>query len=299
MADLDRLIQIFYADAMEGDIEHFRGRALAELCTWLGASSSAWLTRSSDAHPGEYTEHPGGQASALAALQKLKFGTDRREIEFSPLPAELGRSSEQGIALHYAHRGGGLNSVILLRYPRGHQQQPVAEVRRALGHMVEAASLALRAFIQRDEWLRALGRTSRGSSALVDARGTIYASSPHFRETLTEDYGHSQFTALASPLPMEAQDGNGNFMQGPLHFRSARHGDLYLLHVRKPVPLDGLSPREQEIARALGKGKTFKTVARQCGIAVSTVANHASRIYKKLGIFRREELVELVRAPSA
>ena len=36
-------------------------------------------------------------------------------------------------------------------------------------------------------------------------------------------------------------------------------------------------------------------MARQCGIATSTVANHASRIYRKLGIYRREELFELVR----
>ena len=58
---------------------------------------------------------------------------------------------------------------------------------------------------------------------------------------------------------------------------------------------DVLSPREQEIARALAMGKTFKSVAREFEIAISTVANHASRIYRKLGIYRREELVELLR----
>jgi DNA-binding NarL/FixJ family response regulator len=70
----------------------------------------------------------------------------------------------------------------------------------------------------------------------------------------------------------------------------------YLVYARRSQPLDGLSPREQEIARALSTGKTFKSVARQCGIATSTVANHASRIYRKLGIYRREELFELIRA---
>ncbi|TAM24225.1 MAG: response regulator transcription factor, partial [Nevskiaceae bacterium] len=56
------------------------------------------------------------------------------------------------------------------------------------------------------------------------------------------------------------------------------------------------SPREQQIARALGEGKTFKSIARNCGIAVSTVANHATRIYRKLGVYRREELVGLIRS---
>lgn len=299
MADLDRLIQALYAEAVEGDIENFRGRALAELCTWLNAASAAWVTRSNDAHPGEFTEHPGGDGKVLDALQALRFSTSQRELDFNPLPAALLRgTADHGQALIYAHRGGELTSIVLLRYSKGVKQQSVSDVRRALGHMVEAASLSLRAFIKRDEWLRSLGRFSRGSAALVDARGTIYSASPHFREMLAEDYGHSNFVAMASPLPMQALDGEGNFMQGQLHFRSSKRGNLYLLHARKPLPLDGLSPREQEIARALGMGKTFKTVARQCGIAVSTVANHASRIYKKLGIFRREELVELVRAPD-
>jgi DNA-binding NarL/FixJ family response regulator len=61
------------------------------------------------------------------------------------------------------------------------------------------------------------------------------------------------------------------------------------------LPLDGLSPREQEIARALAEGKTFKSIARQFEIAISTVANHASRIYKKIGVYRREDLVMLMR----
>ena len=71
-----------------------------------------------------------------------------------------------------------------------------------------------------------------------------------------------------------------------------------LLYARKVQALDGLSPREQEIARALAAGKTLKSVARQYGIATSTVANHASRIYRKLGIYRREELFDLIRSTS-
>ncbi|MBV8062622.1 MAG: response regulator transcription factor, partial [Nevskia sp.] len=41
-------------------------------------------------------------------------------------------------------------------------------------------------------------------------------------------------------------------------------------------------------------GKTLKSIARQYGIAVSTVANHTTRIYRKLAIYRREDLIELL-----
>ena len=103
---------------------------------------------------------------------------------------------------------------------------------------------------------------------------------------------------LPCSMPRDALENNGSFTIGQLHFRITRDGPLFILHLRRCLPLDGLSPREREIARALGSGKTFKTVARQYGIAVSTVANHASRIYKKLGIYRREELIEQIRTPG-
>lgn len=302
MADLDRLIQTFYVAAFEDDALAFRAHALREFTQWLGASGVCWLTRSANGQPGEYTEHPYAGITR-DQLASLTFPDGIREYDLDPLPPEVspGRKAtklEQGRVLHCMHRGGGLNSVLLIRMPRGHKLPSASDVRRALGHMIEAGSLALRQLIRRDEWLLAMGRPNRGSAALVDAQGTIYACSPHFRELLAAETGTYDFYTLPQPLPEGSQDGEGHFFQGAVHFRYTRHGSLYLLHARKPMPLDGLSPREQEIARALGTGKTFKSVARHFGIAVSTVANHASRIYRKLGIFRREELVQLVRSPN-
>ncbi|HVT37112.1 MAG TPA: helix-turn-helix transcriptional regulator [Nevskiaceae bacterium] len=303
MADLDRLIQTLYASALETDREQFRPLALKEVCQWLGATGAAWLTRSVTGLPGEYTECPEAGIS-IEQLSRLNFSDGVREYVLDPLPPELspgGKASgqEQGYLMHYVHRGGGLNSTVLLRAPRGRKLQHQGDLRRAIGHLVEAGTLSLRQYIHRDEKLYELGRASRGTAALVDAQGTIYAASTRFRELLSGEFGDHNFTALPQPLPEEAHTGEGLFFQGALHFRSSKKGRLFLLHARRPLPLDGLSPREQQIARALGTGKTFKSVARQFGIAVSTVANHASRIYRKLGIFRREELVEMVRTPTS
>lgn len=57
-----------------------------------------------------------------------------------------------------------------------------------------------------------------------------------------------------------------------------------------------LSPREQAVLSLLVAGKSFKTVGDDLGVAISTVANHASRIYKKLGVFRKEHAIALVHA---
>ncbi|HUP92150.1 MAG TPA: helix-turn-helix transcriptional regulator [Solimonas sp.] len=303
LKDIDRLIQSLYTGVCDTEWTGFRAYALEQLSRWLGASGAAWITSSRPDMRGEFTEWPAGLGLAREVLAELQFEQGSREREFSPLPAELSprHAKENGIALIYSHRGGGLTSRVLLRFAANQAIRDSSEIRRAIGHMVEAATLALRHYIERDEWLSTMGRQSRGTAALVDAKGTIYAASKRFRELVGEEFGDTGDNAtLPMTLPEVAtQAEDGNFSSGSLHFRTSRQGSLYLLHARRPLPMDELSPREQEIARALGNGKTFKSVARQFDIAVSTVANHASRIYKKLGIFRREELVELVRKPTA
>ncbi|HEX4871479.1 MAG TPA: LuxR C-terminal-related transcriptional regulator [Nevskiaceae bacterium] len=298
--DIDRLIQSLYALAMGEDWEDFRHQALAALCQWLGASAAAWLTRSEAELPGEFSSFPAGVGFEREQLQAVRFPAGVRELALDRLPGALaGARGEGGWVFEYVHRNSSLISTVLLRFPAAVRSQDAEAMRRAVGHMVEAGGLALRHYIQRDEWLHALGRPNRGTAALVDGHGTLYAASQRFQQMLEEQYGPGPHLRLPTALPEAVMEGeSSSFFDGRIHFRIAPLGPLFLLHARRPLPLDGLSPREQEIARALGAGKTFKSVARQYDIAVSTVANHASRIYKKLGIYRREDLVDLVRRPG-
>jgi DNA-binding CsgD family transcriptional regulator len=303
MADLDRVIQSLYTAAIEDEWQSFRSHALQILCEWSGACSVSWHSYSSTALSGNFTEFPQASGMGSKLLQALPMPKGGRYLVMESLPANLMdkniAAAQSGYAVHYSHRGGAeLVSTILLRFTEGKQLHDNTAINRALSHMVEASSLALRHFIQRDEWLHNLGRPNRGAAAMVDEHGAIYAASQRFMTLLTETFGASHFTTLPCSIPRDALENNGSFTNGQLHFRITREGPLYILHLRRSLPLDGLSPREREIARALGSGKTFKTVARQYGIAVSTVANHASRIYKKLGIYRREELIEQVRSPG-
>lgn len=302
MAELDRLIRSLYFSAVEEDWQAFRPRALKEVCEALGALGGAWHSRSSNILPGEFTQYPEDAGLAPNDLYSMDF-PGKREMMLDPLPARMHPQSrsdaEIGYVLRYAHRSGGdLVSTVLLRFSRGKTPHKTEEIHRAIGHMVEASALALNCFIQRDEWLYSLGRSNRGAAAMIDESGAIYVASKRFTGMLTQELGQHDPHALPCPPPAEALAENGGFVFGTLHFRLSRQGPLYMVYVRKSMPLDGLSPREQQIARALANGKTFKSVARQYTIAISTVANHASRIYKKLGIFRREELVDILRKPE-
>lgn len=55
-------------------------------------------------------------------------------------------------------------------------------------------------------------------------------------------------------------------------------------------PLDALSPREREILIAVGRGASNKEVARDLGIAESTVKIHVQHLLRKLGVASRVQL---------
>src|SRR5688572_25622550 len=212
LKDVDRMIQGLYASAFEQEWDAFRAHALEQICTWLGASGAHWLTRSSAELPGECAEWPAGSGAGRDVLARLSFQLTQRGQDLPELPPGLAPAGrpESGFALNYSHRGGGLSSVIVLRFPYGSRPENLVDVRRAIGHMVEAGTLSLRQFVQRDEWLFTLGRASRGTAAIVDERGTIYVASQRFRELIASEFGSGDHTALPSGLPEEvlnADDG--------------------------------------------------------------------------------------------
>ena len=287
MDPTDRLIRALYALAVEEDWARFRALALGRVCRELGIREAVWTTQASDqVHPGEFTSWPG--QGSLNTQQMLALPL--KEATESELDA-------RGVALRQAHQDSRLSSRFAFWF-NGARPSP-EQLRRVIAHLVEAGSLALQHFIQSDERLSRWGRANRGAAAMVDLHGTVYAASRSFRELLGGEYGDPNFDRLPFRLPEDPTEERGAFAERTLRFRLVpTDARRFLIYARKAQALDGLSPREQEIARALGAGKTLKSVARQYGIATSTVANHASRVYRKLGIYRREELFDLIRSLS-
>ena len=58
--------------------------------------------------------------------------------------------------------------------------------------------------------------------------------------------------------------------------------------------LDRLTPREREIAQAAASGAPAQELAAQLFLSPRTVETHLIRIYRKLGLRSRAELVALV-----
>jgi DNA-binding CsgD family transcriptional regulator len=63
-----------------------------------------------------------------------------------------------------------------------------------------------------------------------------------------------------------------------------------LVHVRESVSVD-LSPREQQIALMVANGRTNQAIAGALEISVWTVSTHLRRIFAKLAVSSRAEMV--------
>jgi DNA-binding CsgD family transcriptional regulator len=64
-----------------------------------------------------------------------------------------------------------------------------------------------------------------------------------------------------------------------------------LLLVHEPSLLVQLSPREQEIARMVANGRTNQAIAGALDISIWTVSTHLRRIFAKLAVGSRAEMV--------
>ena len=61
-----------------------------------------------------------------------------------------------------------------------------------------------------------------------------------------------------------------------------------------PAIYQSLSPREWQVAEAMASGLTRPQISRQLGVSLNTVSTLSSRIYRKLQVHSRAELVRLM-----
>lgn len=97
----------------------------------------------------------------------------------------------------------------------------------------------------------------------------------------------------AAPRSLGSGTGQGESADEVL-LELALDGMSYLL-IRRPVrherPSVTLSPREREIVRLVAKGLPSKAIADVLDVSLWTVATHLRRVFAKLGVSSRAEMV--------
>ena len=60
---------------------------------------------------------------------------------------------------------------------------------------------------------------------------------------------------------------------------------------RSALELDGLTPQELAVALAVSRGSSNKEISTELHASVKTVETHLTRVYRKLGVRSRSELI--------
>jgi len=129
-------------------------------------------------------------------------------------------------------------------------------------------------------------------SAVVDASGAVLDAQWGFSELLRRHF--PGWTGRALPFDVPESLHRAEMSMGALQVYAEHLSELTLLRVWERERLEVLTAREREIADRLVMGASYKLIANELGLSPSTVANHVHRIYGKLGLGRRRDLVRLM-----
>lgn len=154
-------------------------------------------------------------------------------------------------------------------------------------HLFEALAINRIACL---EHLREGGQERHYHLAIADRQGNFVHAEAGFAALLRNEFGADGATRLPEAALADVVE-RGRYTGRSVVLILARSPELLFLKLRPTRPADRLTPRELEVARALAKGGTHKSVARALCMAPSTARNHVDAIHRKLGIHKSTELV--------
>lgn len=94
--------------------------------------------------------------------------------------------------------------------------------------------------------------------------------------------------------PAEILEGIRRVGEGQSYVAPLLAQELALFNLRAPThPLADLSPRDLEILRLLGEGRSLQQIADTLGLGYKTIANTCGQIKTKLGVQRTAELIRI------
>ena len=230
-------------------------------------------------------EHPGKPVTMQSAWQQGDFfSSTLYQDVFEP----------HGIAHIMAtgqtdERGGVYTLLTLYRNDRA---APFTDDEQALQarlayHLVNAASHLVFTHINRGQ----PDLPTESAACVCDDQGIFHEVQTGFLDLLDAHYPDRQPRQLPFALPHRHGE---NKTIGKLCATTEPLGELTVVRIWPAGPLDALTLRERSIVNGVAHGLTFKEIAKQIGLAPSTVSNHLYRVYDKLGVHSRAALAKLV-----
>jgi DNA-binding CsgD family transcriptional regulator len=133
--------------------------------------------------------------------------------------------------------------------------------------------------------------TSFTSFGICDRYATLQFADGEFVKSMQKQWTNWKGPVL--PVDFSIRIANrqfGDFSTQTINVDISNVRDFYLLKIRAISPIDALTKRESDIARAYSKGGSYKELARSLDISVATVKFHLRNVYIKLGVKDKGEL---------
>lgn len=145
-------------------------------------------------------------------------------------------------------------------------------------------------------WQRVSDAQSPGGALLrahASPEGYLLHATPEFCAALMAEFPQWGGDVLPEPIRCMVAAGAGHW-QGRLtrlHVERGRSLAATRCHLVLQRRLGhGLTPREEAVARAYAAGRSYKEIARDCGLSPTTVRGYLRECYAKLGVRSKAEL---------
>lgn len=176
-------------------------------------------------------------------------------------------------------------------YPFSEEERLLKQ--NVIPHLIEACDRSRIRYMG----IAALVRTERYISlAVSDLKGILCNIEPGFVDLLLIEWPDWKGPRL--PLEIIKSFGKNHDLKycgSAIVIQMQFVQGLLFLRARKRTPVDRLSPRESSVAKKFAKGLTYKQIAKDLGLAPSTVRTHVSATYDKLGVSNKIELADILR----
>jgi DNA-binding CsgD family transcriptional regulator/PAS domain-containing protein len=129
-------------------------------------------------------------------------------------------------------------------------------------------------------------------SSLVERVGVLNQAESSWRGVIELDHGRT-IACEVTAVPITANDGPDAVLVTLQPTESVSDSRFQVFSSNY-----GLSPREQEVLRLLGRGLTTAAMADELGISPHTIRDHLKHLYRKTGTKGRNELLGLISRAS-
>ena len=189
----------------------------------------------------------------------------------------------------------GIIDVISLRRSDLHQQFSEADRRLkefVAPHLFETCRHNRLLYMHRTH---AGGEEVLHAPAITHGDGLLLEADPRFVELLHEEWPGWHGGRLPGPLLASfVEQGLETHVGRRAVIRARRSGELVLLTARGKQGSDALTARECSIAEMYVAGHSHKQVAEQLHLSPATVKAHLRRIYSKLSINNKTQLLRMM-----